>query len=198
MLTRMSNLTVAMVVLVMAGCLAVHAAPGGLEVHVSTSPATVALISGDQITAVSVVPKGVRGCLLQNIEPGDYTLAVSAPAYVSVTRAVTVPDGACADVWVKLAKLTEEHFAARGRVVGTVKNADGNPVVNAILVLMKGDDPVGSTRPVNDDGIYELEWYPPGTYSVIAVAPGFNRATYTGLKLSAGARVWLDVVLQAQ
>jgi len=198
MLTRRTSLTIALVVVVMAGCLAVHAAPGTLEVHVSASPATVVLMSGPQVKAISLVPEGVRGCLLQNIEPGDYTLAVSAPMYVSVSRAVTVHEGTCDDVWVQLVKFTRQDFAARGRIVGTVKDADGNPVVNAVLVLISAQGPLGSARPVNDDGIYELEWYPPGTYSVIAVAPGFKQATYKGLKVSAGAKTWLDVVLQAQ
>lgn len=195
---RRSFLTVGAVLALMAACLLAQAAPGTLEVHVSAStPATVVLF-GTQIKAVGVVAAAKSGCLLQDIAPGKYTLVVSAKTYRSVARAVVVQDGAQADVTIELTKLTKEDYKARGRVVGFVKGADDNPIGNATLVLMKGKGPVGAARPANATGIYELEWYPPGTYAVIVAAPGFKAATYTGQQITAGASTWLDVVLQAE
>jgi len=183
----------------LACCAVAQPTPGSIEVHVSVStPAVVVLMSGGQVKAVSVVPKAKNGCLLQDIMPGRYTLTVSAPFYASITRAVTVRDGAETEVTVAMSKLTDRDFKTRGLVVGFVKDANGTPVVNATLVLMKGNRPVGATRPENATGVYELEWYAPGTYKVIVTAPGFNTAVYSGQTITAGASTWLDVVLQAE
>jgi len=192
-------LTVSAVLTLLAACAIAQATPGSVEVHVSVAtPAVVVLMSGGQVKAVGVVPKDKNGCLLQDIMPGRYALTVSAPFYASVTRAVTVRDDAETEITVAMSKLTDEDFQTRGRVVGFVKDANGTPVVNATLVLMKGNKPVGATRPENAGGVYELEWYAPGTYNVIVTAPGFNTAVYTGQTITAGGRTWLDVVLQAE
>jgi len=190
-------LTIAAVSALMTACLLAQAAPASIEVHVSASnPVSVVLMSGSQVKAVGVVPVGSGGCLLQNLAPGKYVLVVSASAYTSVTRAVTVNDGAETELTVTLAKLTKDDYKARGRVVGFVKDANDNPVAKSTLVLMKGDSPVGATRPENATGVYELEWYAPGTYKVIAVAAGFKTGTYDGQQITAGGSTWLDVVLQ--
>ena len=195
-MTRTALSVAAMIALVTA-CMLAHADPGSIEVHVwASSPVTVVLMSGSQVKAVSLVPVGTRGCLLQNLQPGNYALVASASRYNSVTRAVTVPDGGEAEVWLELTKLTDNDYKTRGRVVGFVKDANGDPVANVTLTLMKVNKPVGAARPVNATGVYELEWYPPGTYTVIAVAPGFKTGTYAGQRLAAGTSTRLDVVLQ--
>jgi hypothetical protein len=195
--SRSLVLTVGAVLALMTACLLAQAAPGSIEVHVSVStPVTVVLMSGNQIKAVGVVAPGKSGCLLQDIAPGKYALLVSAKQYKSVTRAVGVADGAQTEVSVELARFTNEDYKTLGRIVGFVKAADDSPVANATLVLMRGEKPAGAARPTNATGVYELEWYPPGTYAVMVAAPGFNTATYAGQQVAAGASTWLDVVLQ--
>ena len=192
---RRTVVGLALVLLVASGL--AQAAPGAIEVHVSASnPVVVSLMSGTQLTAVDVVPKGRRGCLLQNVAPGKYTLIASASAYASVTRAVAVRDGAETGVAITLLKLVGSDYKKLGRVVGFVKDADGKPVLNATLVLIKEKKAVGAARP-GKAGVYELEWYAPGEYSVMVVAPGSISALYRGQTVRAGASARLDVVLRA-
>ena len=174
-----------------------QAAPGSIEVHVA-GPAVVALMSGSQVRVVSPVAEGKRGCLLQEIAPGTYDLVASAPGHTSVTQTVTVSDGAETEVSITLVKFTKRDYETRGRIVGFVKDTNGKPIPKAALILLKGDDPVGVARPANATGVYELEWYAPGTYTVVVGAPGYQSRSYPDQQISAGASRRLDVVLEAE
>jgi hypothetical protein len=79
-----------------------------------------------------------------------------------------------------------------------VRNAAGEPLTNATLVLLKGPNPVGVARAQAPTGVYELDWYPPASYTVVVTAPGHNPATYQGKQIAAGESLWLDVTLQPQ
>jgi len=172
------------------------AAPGSVEVHVSAdSPVLVALTLQARIVAGAVVPKGRRGCLLTGVAPGKYVLVVSAPGYRSSSSTVTVPDGGEAEAWVRLEKFRKQDYRALGRVVGFVKNAAGAPVGDCLLVLLKNKALVGTATPQKKTGVYELEWYPPGVYTVLVIAKGYKTVDYHGVELRAGKSTRLDPVL---
>lgn len=196
---RRTALTASAALMLLTVCVLAQAAPGRIEVHVSPSgPAVAVLMAGGQIKAVGAVAESQRGCLLENIAAGKYTLVVSASARVSVIRTVTVPDGGETEVGVELPKLTGDDYKTRGRIVGFVKGANGKPIANATLVLVKDRSPVGAARPGNATGVYELEWYPPGSYKVIVEAPGYKSKAYARQQITAGAAKRLDVTLQAK
>ncbi len=184
-------------VLVWALCAAAHAAPGSIEVHVA-GPAVVTVVSGDDIVATAAVAKEARGCLLRDIEPGTYTVVASASGYASATKAVTVPDGGEAEVSLKLARLGPEDYKSLGRIVGFVKDGAGKPVTGAVLLLLKGDGTVGTARSGGPQGVYELEWYAPGTYAAVVEAAGYRRAVFRAQSVSAGASTRLDVELASE
>jgi hypothetical protein len=95
-----------------------------------------------------------------------------------------------------LAQYGQEDFQRLGRIVGFVRSDGGQPIGNATLVLFKANAPIGATMPENATGVYELEWYPPGAYTVLATAPGHESTTYTGQAIAAGESLWLDVTLK--
>jgi bacillopeptidase F len=156
------------------------------------------LTSGDDVLASSAVAEGKRGCLLKGIEPGTYSVVASASGYASETQSVTVPEGGEAEVSFELRKLSGDDYKALGRIVGYAANAADEPIAGTTLVLITGGAIVGSAKPVGEKGVYELEWYPPGTYAVVATAPGYKRVVFTGQSIVAGESTRLDIELQPE
>jgi len=156
------------------------------------SKAVVAVVSGDSVLAMGRTnSQGVW----TGSAAGTVRVTASKRLYASATSA---PIGLDADrqVRLELKKQQAADFKRYGRIVGVVRNTAGQPVGNATLVLLKGTTAVGCAQPENATGVYQLEWYPPGTYSVLATAPGHNTSKYSGQNISAGESLWLDVKLQ--
>jgi len=163
--------------------------PGGPGIN----KALVVLVSGNAVTA-SGRTSGSGQLALTGVANGRYALVVSARAYASKVDTINVNGDTTVNVG--LTKLARGDFRNLGRIVGFVKAAGNKPVPNAVLLLKKGNAFVGATQPENVTGVYELEWYPPGTYSVIATAPGHNSATFNDQKISAGESLMLNIELQ--
>lgn len=81
----------------------------------------------------------------------------------------------------------------KGRIVGFVKNEADEPISGAVLIL-RGEGFVEDARSAKS-GVYELEWYPPGTYRVEIRARGFLRQIRKGLKIVRDKDTRLDFVL---
>ena len=133
---------------------------------------------------------------LDGVANGKYTIVVSASSFTSKVDSITVSGDAAQNV--SLTKLSKSDFKNLGRVVGFVKATGNKPVSKALLLLKKGKTVVGVAAPQNATGVFELEWYSPGTYTVVATAPGHNTATYSNQKITSGESLWLDVVLQSK
>ena len=113
--------------------------------------------------------------------------------YAPVARQLT---GEAASLSIALEGLQTEQFKNLGRIVGFVKSAAGQPLSTATLVMLREGKPVGVTQTQNASGVYELEWYPPGTYTVLGTAPGFANRPYANQQVAAGQALWLEVTLQ--
>lgn len=124
------------------------------------------------------------------------TIIASRDLYVTQTQALSLGAQATESVSFALRKHQPEDFNRLGRIVGFVRNAAGNPIPDATLVLIREGQPVGATQPKNPTGVYELQWYRPGAYTVLATAPAHANATHTGQTIAAGESLWLDVTLQ--
>src|SRR5690349_5857730 len=90
-----------------------------------------------------------------------------------------------------------------GRVSGTVKDTEGNPLVGATVLLMgpllSGSPAVASTveRVLTDArGKYDVEHLLPGWYSVKVSSPARLPFLRTGLKVGAGLTARQDFVLR--
>ena len=163
--------------------------PGGPGI----SKALVALVSGNSVAAVGKTASGGR-YELDGVANGKYTIVVSARKYASKVDTITVAGDLVLNV--PLTRLSKSDFKNLGRVVGFVKATGNKPVAKALLLLKKGNAVVGAAQPQNATGVFELEWYPPGTYTVVATAPGHNTATYSGQEITAGESLMIEVTLQ--
>ncbi|MFO8078972.1 MAG: carboxypeptidase-like regulatory domain-containing protein [Armatimonadota bacterium] len=156
--------------------------------------AVVAVVSGDSVLAAGRT--NAQGVWSATVRGGSARITASRRLYTSATSAPVKLNEGATQVRLKLTKQQSSDYRRFGRVVGFVRNPQGQPVGNATLVLIKGNGPVGATQPENATGVYELEWYPPGTYAVLGTAPGHKTSKYSGQSISAGESLWLDVTLQ--
>lgn len=153
------------------------------------SKATVALVSGGNVVAAG----RTDGNGVWTGPAGDGWVVVDKKLYAPAARQVNSGQGALS---IALDGLAPEQFKSLGRIVGFVKSSAGQPLGNATLVMLRESRPVGVTQTQNASGVYELEWYAPGTYTVLGTAPGFASRSYPDQKVTAGQALWLEVILQ--
>jgi len=83
-----------------------------------------------------------------------------------------------------------------GRLTGNVTDPTGAEVTNAHVVTTEVATGVVHEADTNAQGVYSLSDLNPGTYKVIATAPGFVSAGQGGIALSANSTVRADIVLK--
>ena len=155
--------------------------------------AVVAVVVGNAVVGAGITPaSGVWSA--QVPDAARAFVVVAKKLYAPQARQVALSGQVSASF--ALVRFGTEDFNRLGRIVGFVRNAAGEPLANATLVLFKGENPVGVTRVQNATGVYELDWYPPARYTVVVTAPGHNPATYQRKQIAAGESLWLDVTLQ--
>jgi hypothetical protein len=96
----------------------------------------------------------------EELAPGRYTVAVSAPSYQPSALPVSVTDGAQAIVDVEL--------RGRARVEGTALNTHGTVVPDARVVLLDADGNMAAVTTTGPDGRYAFENLSESDYTVVA------------------------------
>ncbi len=164
-------------------------AAGGAAIN----KAVVAVVMGNTITAGGItLPNGTWSAHTPDAERAF--VVVAKKLYAPQAKRVALSGQV--SVSFALVKFGSEDFNRLGRIVGFVRNAAGEPIPNATLVLVKeGGTPVGVARSQTPTGVYELGWYPPGRYTVVATANGHNPVTRQGQQIKAGESLWLDIEL---
>lgn len=158
------------------------------------SGAVVAVISGDTVPAAGRT--NAQGAWSGNVPGGKVTVIATKDLHVTQARAINAAE--TSSLRFELAQHKAEDFKRLGRIVGFVRSSTGAPLANATLVLLKGATAIGATQPENASGVYELEWYAPGSYTVLATAPGHSAKKFANQTIAAGESLWLDVTLQAK
>ncbi len=163
-----------------------------METGATLSSAVVAVVSGESVLAAGRT--NAQGVWTGAVSGSKVTVIATKDSHVTQARAITV--GEASSLRFQLARHKQEDFKRLGRIVGFAKSATGQPLGNATLVLLKGAVPIGAAQPENATGVYELEWYAPGTYTVLATAPNHASQKFTKQTIAAGESLWLDVTLQ--
>jgi len=163
-----------------------------LETGAALSGAVVAAVSGESVLAAGRT--NAQGVWSGSVTGSKVTVIATKDLHVTRAQEVTMGDGAA--VKFQLAQHTPEDFKRLGRIVGFVRSGGGAPLGNATLILFKGTAPIGVARPENATGVYELEWYAPGAYTVLATAPNHTSRKFANQTIVAGESLWLDVTLQ--
>lgn len=88
--------------------------------------------------------------------------------------------------------------ASTGQIVGTVKNANGELVPGATVVVTNPATGLNRTLTTGDQGEFRAVSLPPGEYTVDVTAPGFGKSTQTGYKVEVGSALSADITLSVQ
>lgn len=128
----------------------VRAAGSGMPV----SGATVALADsrGEVLEARGTDDAGRY--LFDELAPGRYTVAVSAPSYQPSALPVSVTDGAQVTV--------DAELRGRARMEGAARNTHGTVVPDARVVLLDADGNMAAVTTTGPDGRYTFENLPDG------------------------------------
>jgi hypothetical protein len=84
----------------------------------------------------------------------------------------------------------------KGALVGTITDSNGAAVPNVTVTITDLGNKTTLTFSTNSDGIYSAPFLNPGTYDVLAVAPGFAKAIARNIVVSVGSRVRADLELK--
>jgi len=85
---------------------------------------------------------------------------------------------------------------SRGSISGTVTDPQGSMVPAAQVVVVSEATNAQSRTTTNNTGFFEVPLLNPGAYSVTVEAPGFKKTARTGLTLTVGTRLVVDVALE--
>ena len=83
-----------------------------------------------------------------------------------------------------------------GAISGQVNDTTGAKVVGVKVTATEGTTKYTTTVVTNEAGVYSFPALQPGTYTVTAVGQGFRNETLTGVVVTAGQSVQLDIALQ--
>ena len=99
------------------------------------------------------------------LDPGNYTVTVSAEGYIEQNKPVTITADDTATLDFQLAPVD-------GILIGTIVNEEtGAPVPNATVEVVEGQNVVARGK---TDSLGKFEFsLPPGTYDVVALAEGY-------------------------
>ena len=88
--------------------------------------------------------------------------------------------------------------ASTGQIVGTVKNANGELVPGATVVVTNPATGLSRTLTTGDQGEFRAVSLPPGEYTIDVTAAGFGKTTQTGYKVEVGSALTADIALSVQ
>lgn len=128
-------------------------------------------VEGVTETLVSIAFTNPQGqFIVYDLEIGIYKIVTNAPGYVTVVSQV-LADTAGAILRVTIS-MTADQASSRGTVSGIILDQDGNPIINAYVVLYRVETDgtlvaVARTK-TNDEGLYLFTQVPKANYKVKA------------------------------
>src|ERR1700731_4089346 len=85
---------------------------------------------------------------------------------------------------------------AGGTITGTVVDSSGRVLPNASVSITNVATGINRTVPPNEDGLYIAPNLLPASYHLTFAAPGFKTEVRSGIGLTVGASVVLDMTMQ--
>lgn len=83
----------------------------------------------------------------------------------------------------------------RASVLGEVTDPSGAAIPSARVTAVQKSTERTYTTKSDTDGVYMLQYLPPGNYSVTVAAPGFEKKLYSNVTLESGQKLSLNVKL---
>src|ERR1017187_8238184 len=126
---------------------------------------------------------------IANLNPGTYTITVTATGYSSVAIQAVIVAGADTMMTIPMA-------VALGEFTGSVKY-NGAPVAGAAVEALSGNPGViQGTATTNSNGAYTL-YLPAGSYTLLASAPNYNKTISGTEVLNSGGTVTVNLALSS-
>jgi hypothetical protein len=86
--------------------------------------------------------------------------------------------------------------ATTGNIIGYVRDASGAVVPSSTVTARMSEQQFVRTTVSNEEGFYNLQAMPPGTYDITVESKGFQKLTQTGIELTINQNLRVDAVLQ--
>jgi hypothetical protein len=157
--------------------------------------ATVVVAKGSTIVG-QLLSADTPGVYQMECVPGRYDIVVSVPHHMTVVKRSVVVTRSSARVTVRTEAFAAADYKRLGRVVGFVTNQAGRGINDACVWLLKDKRVVGVTYSEGPHGVYELEWYEPGMYSVACSAEGCQTEDVHHVRIGAGQSSKINFVLK--
>ena len=87
-------------------------------------------------------------------------------------------------------------FGQTAQLSGGVRDPSGAVISRASVVIRSEETRIERLTSTNAEGVYDVPFLAPGTYTVLVQAPGFRPAHRTGLKLDVAQSARLDFTLE--
>jgi uncharacterized repeat protein (TIGR01451 family) len=126
---------------------------------------------------------------IANLNPGTYTITVTAPGYSSVAIKGAIVAGADTMMTIPMA-------VALGEFTGNVTYSGAGVAGAAVEALSGNPGTIQGTAITNASGAYTL-YLPAGSYTLLASAPNYDNTTSGAEILSAGGTVTVNLALSS-
>lgn len=157
------------------------------ETHAEIAGASVEALQGSTVLA-STTTAGDGTYFLPDLAPGIYTVRATATTYQTTTIGATVTANATTTLDFSL-------LPNPGTISGLVRDsATTSPISGALIEISQGSTSIASTL-TDGSGQYSVPGLAPGSYSVRAIATGYQTASSSAIVLSSGtATVTFDLL----
>src|SRR5258707_657213 len=137
----------------------------------------------------------MRRWFARNLGLNDYVFSRSSPVmFKSLRFCIT----SLMLITICSISVLAQSQASTGQIVGTVKNANGELVPGATIVVTNPATGLSRTITAGDQGEFRAVSLPPGEYTIEVTAPGFGKTTQTGYKVEVGSALTADIALSVQ
>ncbi|MED4051937.1 carboxypeptidase regulatory-like domain-containing protein [Priestia megaterium] len=139
-----------------------------LQTGVSLAGAVVQIFSaGNLIPIENAITNQNGSFIVRGLEPGEYNVLARATNFGSLVVGATIAPEDTTNITISLAPLS-------GSISGQVTDFSGNPLSNATLRLLDRNQNVVGIGATDISGAYTISNIAPGTYILVASAPGFG------------------------
>lgn len=145
------------------------------------SGAVVQLSNLNNIQVATTISEPDGSFTFNTVQEGSYLLTAVATGYSSGVIGASIAPGGVDDVVIDLTPNP-------GTVAGFVRDTTGNPLPEAAVKILNGNESIRGIGQTQADGSYIIGNLPPGTLTAIASAPGFSNVI-RGVNLDPGELV---------
>lgn len=162
-------------------------APEGYDLGPKAGVTVTLLQGGSPVSGREAVITGADGAYrFGNIRPGSYRIGLSGEGYTPVTSEA---------FYVSEKPYTFDTGVFPLFVTGRVTDKRGNPVESFQVRVVSKANPADVGLQMANNGIYQMQWFSPGEYTIRAEAQGYRPSEPAEVTIAYGRTVYVDFEL---